>query len=156
MHISYKKRLKVRFSYSDRIFKKHWLWILRNSEELVEQCWRESTHTVIHRFRRAQTLLQATFASLFIPFTPFTPIQFCHHVFHTPPWRSWTRLRGGEGVCWTLTKKRKGNETWAKNIAGRRYNAHAHNRKNRYFGIKLIIQERGRIGDSIGIQYLQI
>ncbi len=38
----------------------------------------------------------------------------------------------------------------------RRYNAHDHNRKNRYFGIKLIIQERGRIGDSIGIQYLQI
>lgn len=88
-----------------------------------------------------------------------------------------------KGEKWSAepsAKKRKGNETWAKNIAkkqrdsgqeyvsvttkatkpaasvGRRYNAHAHNCKNRYYGIKLIIQERGRIGDSIGIQYLQI
>lgn len=74
MHISYKKRLKVRFSYSDRIFKKHWLWILRNSEKLVEQCWRESscTHTPL------QTSTDLTPGHVCVTFSPI-------HAFHAHP-----------------------------------------------------------------------
>ena len=129
----------------------------------------------IHRYcateyRRAQTLLQATFASLFFSYSRLSrPSNSATMSSTRRPHVPDVPEPVYEGEKWSAepsAKKGKGNETWAKNIAkkqrhsgqeyGRRYNAHAHNRKNRYFGTKLIIQESGRIGDSIGIQYLQI